>query len=91
MLHALYRGMCTEGGRSRDGCPIGRDSVGSSIQRRAMLHALYRDMCTEGGRGRDGCPMEGTCWAALYRGVPCYMLYTEACAPREAEAVMGAP
>ena len=23
MLHALYRGMCTEGGRSRDGCPIG--------------------------------------------------------------------
>ena len=64
--------------------------MGSSIQRRAMLHALYRGMCTEGGRGRDGCPI-GDLWAALYRGVPCYMLYTEACALREAEAVMGAP
>ena len=44
----------------------------------------------DGGRGRDECPI-GDLWAALYRGVPYYMLYTEACAPREAEAVMSAP
>ena len=44
----------------------------------------------EGGRGRDGCPI-GDLWAALYRDVPCYLLYAETSALREAEAVMGAP
>ena len=32
------------------------------------------------------CPIGGM-WAALYRGMPCHMLYTETCALREAEAV----
>ena len=49
----------------------------------------HRGMCNEGGRSRDGCPL-GDMWAALHRGVPCYMLIPRHVHRGGAEAVMGA-
>ena len=77
MLHALYRDMCTEGGRSRDGCPIG--DLWAALYRDVPWAALYRDvpcymLYTETSALREakavmhGCPM-GEWWLGLGLGL----------------------